>query len=166
MSEPFDAAAAVMARVDPQAVERRRAAQAAYSEAAADLQEAQHQLKAAEVSSSEDDEARCIVRVRRAERRHAEAQQAAQHAEEGYYAALVDAWRAVRDAEYQAHEAFLKDAEARVMAAQQAAVELDQALAKERDQRLTARINPLQAMAQQLKLPVTEWMPDHRGRYA
>jgi hypothetical protein len=51
----------------------------AFHEAAGDLQEAQHRLKAAELGE-EDDEVRAIVGVRRAERRHAEAQQAAQAA--------------------------------------------------------------------------------------
>jgi hypothetical protein len=64
-------------------------ARQALDEAGADLQEVRHQLKAAELGTDEQAEAVAIVRVRRAERRHAEAQQAAQQAEQALTAAVV-----------------------------------------------------------------------------
>ena len=126
--EPFDARAAVLARIDPATTARRDETMHALHDAGATLQDAQHQLKAAELSGTEDDEARCLVRVRRAERTYAEAEQQAQQAQQAYGAAFVAAWRAVRDIEYRAHEAFLCEAEARVAAAQQAVVDTDLAL--------------------------------------
>lgn len=164
--QPFDALAAVMAHVDPLAIQRRTQAATACSAAAADLQEARHQLQAAELGDDEQAEAAALVRLRRAERKHTEAEQAREEADRAYRGALVGAWRAVRDVEYTAHEAFLIDAEVRVLAARQAAVDLENALTIERDQRHTKRITPLQAIAQQLQLPATEWMPNHQGKYA
>lgn len=56
----------------------------ALDDAAGDLQEAKHQLKAAELGDDEAAEAIALVKVRRAERKHAEAQQAAQQAETAF----------------------------------------------------------------------------------
>lgn len=164
--QPFDALAVVMAHIDPKVIERRGQAASAMHEAAADLQETRHQLKAAELSGTEEDEARGVVRVRRAERRQQEAEQAAKIAEQQYHAAFVAAWRAVRDVEYPAIDAWQVEAEARVLAMRQAAVDLDRELAGQYQRLIAERINPLQAIAKQLRLPASEWMPDHQGKYA
>lgn len=65
------------------------AARQALDEAGAELQEMQHQLKAAELGDDEQAEALAIVRLRRAERRYGDAQQAAQGAEQTLAAAVV-----------------------------------------------------------------------------
>ena len=166
MAEPFDPMQAILARIDPAlATERDRLAKSAY-DLGADLQEARHQLKAAETSGTEEEELRLLTRVRRLERQFAEAELTAKQAAQRYQGAFVAAWRAVRDVEYQAYEQWLIDAEQRVRAAQQAVIDLDLALVEQRNAYQATRINPLQSIARQLQLPASEWMPDRQGKYA
>lgn len=165
-TEPFDAMAMIMAQIDPAIVARRDALALALQEAGADLQECRHQLKAAELSGTEEDESRCLVRVRRAERKYLEAEQQNQQGQQAYSGAVVAAWRAVRDRVYPAVDAWQMEAEQRVIAARKAATDLDGELAAYYQRLIAERIVPLQRIAEQLRLPASEWMPNHQGKYA